>query len=82
MEKEYLLKESMSRFLDSQFSSKIDQEDSLSRRMAVEEFKKKLHDLYLSTESPPQYTKIQDNIREIILSDRIREDEVNTYASY
>jgi hypothetical protein len=48
--------------------------------MAVEEFKKKLHDLYLSSESPPQYTKIQDNIRGIILSDRIREDEENMQA--
>jgi hypothetical protein len=48
--------------------------------MAVEEFKKKLHDLYLSTESPPQYTKIQDNIREIILSDRIRGDGENMQA--
>ena len=39
-----------------------------------------LHNLYYSTDSPEQYTKIQDDIREIILNDLIREDEENMQA--
>jgi hypothetical protein len=48
--------------------------------ISVEEFKKKLHDLYLSTELPSQYVTIQEDIKEIILNDLIREDEEKAQA--
>ena len=44
--------------------------------ISVAEFKDKLDEIYRSTESPSQYNAIHDNIKDIILNDRIPEDEV------
>ena len=41
----------------------------------VNDVKKKLNEIYSSTESMSQYNEIQDNLKEIILRDLIREDE-------
>ena len=43
--------------------------------ITVNDLKKKLNEIYSSTESMNQYNEIQDNLKEIILRDLIREDE-------
>ena len=43
--------------------------------ISVQEFKKKLDDIYRSTESPTQFYSIHYSIKEIIMNDLIREDE-------
>ena len=48
--------------------------------ITVEDFKKKLDNIYRTTESPSQYNSIHDNIKEIILNDLIREDEEKAKA--
>ena len=50
-------------------------EDMYVEHISVTDFKKKLDDIYRSTESPSQYNTIHDNIKDIILNDLIREDE-------
>ena len=50
-------------------------EDMYVEHISVTDFKKKLDDIYRSTESPNQYNSIHDNIKDIILNDLIREDE-------
>ena len=54
--------------------------DMFVEHITVEDFKKKLDSIYRSTESPSQYNTIHDNIKEIILNNRIREDEERTKA--
>jgi hypothetical protein len=43
--------------------------------MYVTEFKKKLDEIYRSTESPSQYNAVPNNIKDIMLNDLIRKDE-------
>jgi hypothetical protein len=43
--------------------------------ITVEDFRKKLDNIYQSTESPTKFYSIQDSIKEIILNELIQEDE-------
>ena len=52
-------------------------EDMFAEHITVNDLKKKLNEIYASTESMTQYNAIHDNLKEIVLKDLIQEDEEN-----